>query len=69
MYISGVPFSELGFPESVGTTSYPKLTKDFLSMVNLTLVTWPALLGGFYMASHKKSHEDEEKSAEGIKHE
>lgn len=70
MYISGVPFSELGFPENIGTTSYPKLTKDFLSMVNLTLVTWPALLGGFYMASHKKSHgKDEEKPEEGIKHE
>lgn len=57
LYISNVPFDKLGFPEDVGLTSYPKLTKDFLSMVNLTLVTWPPLLGGFYIASHKKSEE------------
>ena len=70
MYISGVPFSELGFPENIGTTSYPKLTKDFLGMVNLTLVSWPALLGGFYLASHKNPHEEhEEKAKEEIKHE
>ncbi|HEY9205352.1 MAG TPA: 4Fe-4S dicluster domain-containing protein [Candidatus Methanoperedens sp.] len=56
LYISGVPFEKLGFPENIGTTSYPKLTKDFLSMVNLTLVSWPALLGGFYLASHQKPH-------------
>ncbi len=68
MYISGVPFSELGFPENIGTTSFPKLTKDFLSMVNLTLVSWPALLGGFYLASNKKSPEEhEEKQKEDIK--
>ena len=29
-------------------------------MVNLTLVSWPALLGGFYLASHK-SEENVEK--------
>lgn len=54
LYISNVEFSKLGFPEGIGTTSFPKLTKDFLSMVNLTLVSWPALLGGFYLASHKE---------------
>lgn len=54
LYISNVDFSKLGFQEGIGTTSYPKLTKDFLSMVNLTLVSWPALLGGFYLASHKE---------------
>lgn len=56
LYISGVPFSELDFQMDVGITSYPKLTKDFLSMVNLTLVSWPALLGGFYLASKRKQH-------------
>ena len=61
LYITGVPFSELGFPKEMGTTAYPKLTKDFLGMVNLTLVSWPALLGGFYLASHKKHETHEEK--------
>lgn len=48
LYIAGVPFEELGLPGDVGTTPYPELTKDFLSMVPLVLVVWPALLGGFY---------------------
>jgi len=70
MYISKLAFEKMGFPENIGTTSFPKLTKDFLSMVNLTLVSWPALLGGFYMASHKKPHgEHDEKPEEEIKHE
>ncbi len=65
LYISGVPFSQLDFQMDVGTTSYPKYTKDFLSMVNLTLVSWPALLGGFYLASHK-SHTDHDKKSEEV---
>ncbi len=68
MYISGVPFEKLGFPENIGITSYPKLTKDFLSMVNLTLVSWPALLGGFYLAAHQKPH-DAHKREESVKEE
>lgn len=55
LYISGVPFSELGLPGDIGTTSFPKHTKDFLSMVNLTLVSWPALLGSFYLASNNRN--------------
>lgn len=49
MYISGVPFEQLGFPMDLGTKPYPELTKGFLSMVPAVLVIWPALLGGFYM--------------------
>jgi len=61
LYISNVPFEKLGFPDNIGTTAFPKLTKDFLSMVNLTLVSWPALLGGFYLASnHRSEHKTEE---------
>jgi Fe-S-cluster-containing dehydrogenase component len=67
LYISGVPFSKLDFQMDVGTTSYPKYTKDFLSMVNLTLVSWPALLGGFYLASHKSHTDHDKKSEEGDK--
>ncbi len=64
LYISGVPFSELDFPMDVGTTSYPKLTKDFLSMVNITLVSWPALLGGFYLMNHKTHTEKSDKEGD-----
>jgi len=61
MYISGVPFSKLDFQMDIGTTAYPELTKDFLSIVNLTLVSWPAVFGGIYLMNHKdkKAHAEE----------
>ncbi|MFH1337039.1 MAG: sulfate respiration complex iron-sulfur protein HmcB [Candidatus Zixiibacteriota bacterium] len=49
LYISGVPFEQIGFPMDLGTKPYPELTRGFLSMVPAVLVIWPALLGGFYM--------------------
>ncbi len=63
LYISGVPFSELDFPMNLGTTSFPEYTKDFLAMVNLTLVSWPAVFGGIYLMTkdRDKTHEEEEK--------
>jgi len=48
LYVSGVPFEELGLPTDVGTTPYPTFTQEFLSAVPLVLVAWPALFGGFY---------------------
>ncbi len=61
LYISGVPFSRLDFPMNLGTTSLPEYTKDFLSLVNLTLVSWPAVFGGIYLMNHKeKSHGEKE---------
>jgi formate dehydrogenase iron-sulfur subunit len=74
LYVSKLSFEKMGFPGNIGTTSFPKLTKDFLGMVNLTLVTWPALLGGFYMATHKKPNEGHDEKhddipEEDIKHE
>ena len=72
LYLSGVPFEQLGFPslKEVGTTAYPEYTKDFLSMVPVVLVGWPALFGGIYMmtkggekaeqasTAHSESEED-----------
>jgi Fe-S-cluster-containing dehydrogenase component len=54
LYISGVPFEELGFPDDLGTTPYPEFTREFLSSVPLVLVAWPALLGAFYLFSNRK---------------
>lgn len=55
LYISGVPFSQLDFPMDIGTTPYPEYTKDFLSMVGLTLISWPALFGGIYLMSNHRA--------------
>lgn len=61
LYISGAPFEDVGFPKAdvVGTTAYPEYTKDFLSMVPLVLVTWPALFGGIYLMSNQRDKAEE----------
>lgn len=55
LYVSGVPFEELGFPTGLGGTPYPALTREFLSAVPLVLTIWPALLGGFYLFSKHRA--------------
>lgn len=49
LYISGVPFEQVGFRTDLGTTPYPMYTKGFLWSVPLVLILWPALLGGVYI--------------------
>jgi Fe-S-cluster-containing dehydrogenase component len=61
LYVSGVPFSQLGFPMNLGTTPFPEYTKDFLSLVNLTLVSWPAVFGGIYLMNHREKPPGEQK--------
>ena len=60
IYISGVPFEEVGFDMTVEKTSYPEFTKGFLSAVPIVLVTWPVLLGGMAILAKrgKESSED-----------
>jgi formate dehydrogenase iron-sulfur subunit len=60
LYISGVPFEQIGFPMDLGTKPYPELTRGFLSMVPGVLVIWPALLGGFYMFTQHREETGEE---------
>jgi len=54
LYISSVPFEQLGFQTDVGTRPYPEYTRGFLSMVPAVLVLWPALLGGFYAFTKRR---------------
>ena len=67
LYISGVPFEELGFPSDLGTKPYPEFTREFLSAVPLVLVIWPTLLGGFYLFSKRREQnfETETTNSEG----
>ena len=44
LYLSAVPFEELGFRNDLGTTPYPEYTRDFLYGVPLVLFGLPALL-------------------------
>ena len=51
LYLSSVPFEELGFRTDLGTTSYPEFNKMFLYSVPAVLILWPAFLLGLRNAS------------------
>jgi formate dehydrogenase iron-sulfur subunit len=54
LYLSGVPFSQLGMREDLGTTPAPELTAGALSMVPIVAGLWPVLLMGIYAISKRK---------------
>ncbi|MCP4311970.1 MAG: 4Fe-4S dicluster domain-containing protein [Bacteroidetes bacterium] len=51
LYLSAVPFEELGFRTDLGYTSYPEYNKIFLYSVPAVLILWPAFLLGLRNAS------------------
>jgi Fe-S-cluster-containing dehydrogenase component len=51
LYLSAVPFEEIGFRTDLGTTPYPEYTSDFLFGVPLVLFGLPALLLGLNLLS------------------
>jgi len=61
MYISGVPFEQLGFDINLGRKPYPELTREFLSAVPLIMIIGPALLAGI-RAFTKNREQNSEKS-------
>jgi formate dehydrogenase iron-sulfur subunit len=54
LYLSAVPFEELGFNTSLQTESYPALSKGFLYSVPTIFVLWPAMLLGLREATKNK---------------
>ena len=44
LYLSPVPFEELGFPTHLSTTPYPAYTREFLYAVPLVLTVVPPFL-------------------------
>ena len=57
LYISPVPFEELGFRTDLGETAYPEYTRDFLTAVPLVLIIWPAMLLGLRQAATQAGSE------------
>lgn len=56
LYLSPVPFEELGFNTSLQKSSYPELTKGFLYSVPTVFVLWPALLLGIYKSTKNNNN-------------
>lgn len=59
MYLSPVPFEEIGFRTDLGNTAYPLLTQDFLYGVPIVLTLWPAFLLALSNATKPKTESDE----------
>ena len=59
IYLSGVPFEEVGFNGALPKEPIINNVKDFLAMVPMVLAIWPALFTGFHLLSTKgkKSHD------------
>jgi len=58
VYISAVPFEQIGFRTDLGTTPYPKLSKGFLTNIAVIDLVVPALLLGIGYAAKKKNEKD-----------
>lgn len=54
LYLSPVPFDQVGFRTDVGESPYPELTRGFGNIVQLVMATWPALLMGAYAFTKRR---------------
>jgi len=63
LYISGVPFEQLGFPNNLPKKPLIELTTSYLSSVPVIFTTFPAIFGMVYAAMHRREreHRKEEK--------
>ena len=55
LYISPVPFEELGFNMNLGEIPYPEKARGYLSAAPMVLSIWPMLLMGAYTFYQKKN--------------
>ena len=59
LYLSPVPFEEMGMKTNIQRASYPALTKTFLYSVPAIFVLVPALLAGVYQGTKKDDLKEE----------
>lgn len=58
MYLSSVPFEEVGFDPNPGNEPIINNVKDFLSTVPMVLAIWPAMFTGFHLLAKKHDGPD-----------
>ena len=66
MYISHVPFEQIGLPGDLGTTGAPHLTSGPLSLVPLVACLWPVLLGGIWQITKWKDRQAEAEKQKAV---
>lgn len=54
LYLSAVPFNEIGMREDLGITPAPELTSGALGAVPMVVGLWPVLLTGIYAINKRK---------------
>ena len=59
LYLSAVPFEQLGFRTDLGETAYPRLTEDFLYGVPIVLTLWPPFLLALSQATKRDEPAEE----------
>lgn len=59
LYLSAVPFEQLGFRMDLGTTPYPEFTRDFLYAVPVVLFALPAFLMGLNLLMRTQEETEE----------
>ncbi len=62
LYLSAVPFEEIGLRTDVGNEAYPVLTKEFLYAVPFVLTLVPPLLLGVSEATKRRGSDPEEEA-------
>jgi hypothetical protein len=67
LYLSGVPFSEIGMREDLGVTPAPDLTSGALAVVPMVVGLWPVLLTGIYAISKRKEKIAEQELNEAVR--
>ncbi len=64
LYISDLPFDQMGFRTDLGPTSPPELTRTALAAVPMVLTLWPPLLMGLYTWSQRRREASRENGQE-----
>ncbi|HSH13330.1 MAG TPA: hypothetical protein VLA15_06265, partial [Desulfurivibrionaceae bacterium] len=54
LYMSDVPFEQIGFNTSLGDEPIISYVKEFLAIVPMVLTIWPALFTGIHLLSRRK---------------
>lgn len=62
LYISDVPFAQLGFNTNLGTVPIPTYSHDFLKHTPVVAVTWGVILTGLYHYTKRRNEISKDKN-------
>lgn len=66
LYLSALPFKDVGMREDLGVTPAPKLTAGALSAVPMVVGLWPVLLTGIYAINKRKGKIERQEKEQAV---